>query len=399
MADINNAFLDVHILHGVPFSNLNRDNIGTPKSMIYGGATRSRISSQCTKRAARIWLEENTDMGKALRTRRLPQKTRETLTADYGFSDGDAVKAVTVLFDLAGIKLKVVNSGDSATEADNDASIADDTTVDGELQGDQLTFTTTEAAQDIAAAISSHRDAILEDGFKPKKALKDELLAAFHRQNTVIALCGRMLADLPGSNVDGALQVAHAFTTHAASPSLDYFTAVDDEIQDDDDETGAGHINVNEFTSGVFYRHATIGIGLLAASLDGSAEATAEAASAFVRAFMLAEPTGKQNAANAHTRPELIAVTLRSDRPVSLATAFDEPVQPRKGGGYMADSIARLGEHAAAGNAFYGDEGIIGAWYAVASHDPVDLSGLGAPVANFDVLVASVQQAVEAALL
>ena len=132
----------------------------------------------------------------------------------------------------------------------------------------------------------------------------------------------------------------------------------------------------------------------------GSAEATAEAASAFVRAFMLAEPTGKQNAANAHTRPELIAVTLRSDRPVSLAGAFDEPVQPRKGGGYMAESIAKLGAAAAAGNAFYGDGGIIGAWHAVVgSHNDTDLSGLGAPVANYNLLVADVQQAVEAALL
>ena len=266
MADNKNAFLDVHILHGMPFSNLNRDNIGTPKQMIYGGATRSRISSQCTKRAARLWLEKNTDMGKALRTRRLPQRVREVLTADFGFSDDDAVNAVTVLFGLAGIKLKVVNN---ATTEDTDTSANSAVAAGGELQGDQLTFTTNEAARDIAAVVSKRRDAILEDEFKPNKALKDELLAAFHRQNTVIALCGRMLADLPGSNVDGALQVAHAFTTHASSPTLDYFTAVDDEIQDDNDETGAGHINVNEFTSGVFYRHATVGLGLLAASFDG----------------------------------------------------------------------------------------------------------------------------------
>ena len=397
MADINNAFLDVHILHGVPFSNLNRDNIGTPKQMVYGGATRSRISSQCTKRAARLWLEKNTDMDKALRTRRLPQNVRETLTSAFGFSDDAAVESVTVLFGLAGIKLKVVNS--SAKETGDDRSTTSNTVADGELQGDQLTFTTSEASQDIAAVISKHRDVIGEEGFKPNKALKDELLAGFHRQNTVIALCGRMLADLPGSNVDGALQVAHAFTTHASNPTLDYFTAVDDSVQDDVDETGAGHINVNEFTSGVFYRHATVGLGLLAASLDGNAEVTAEAASAFVRAFTVAEPTGKQNAANAHTRPELVAVTLRSDRPVSLATAFDEPVQPRKGGGYMTDSITRLAEHAAADNAFYGDEGIIGAWYAVgSSRGTADPSGLGIQLTDFGALVANVERAVEAAV-
>ncbi|MCQ3806446.1 MAG: type I-E CRISPR-associated protein Cas7/Cse4/CasC [Acidimicrobiaceae bacterium] len=390
MAEINNAFLDVHILHGVPFSNLNRDNIGTPKSMLFGGATRSRISSQCTKRAARLWLEDNTEMGKALRTRRLPQAVRETLTGGFAFDDGDAVKAVTVLFGMAGIKLKVVNS----TDDDSDDAVG----TDGELQGDQLTFTTSEAARDIAAVVAKHRDAILADEFKPNKALKDELLGGFHRQNTVIALCGRMLADLPGSNVDGALQVAHAFTTHASSPDLDYFTAVDDEVQDEADETGAGHINVNEFTSGVFYRHATVGLGLLAESFDGSAVATAEAASAFVRAFMLAEPTGKQNTANAHTRPEFIAVTLRAARPVSLASAFEAPVESGKRGGFMAESVARLGEHAAATNAFYGDDDIIGAWYAVASSDLAHLPGLGSQIDNFGSLIGTVEQAVEAAV-
>ena len=46
------GFIDVHILHTVPFSNLNRDNLGSPKQMIFGGTARSRISSQCTKRSA-----------------------------------------------------------------------------------------------------------------------------------------------------------------------------------------------------------------------------------------------------------------------------------------------------------------------------------------------------------
>ena len=79
------------------------------------------------------------------------------------------------LFDLAGIKLKVVNT-DSSAEADKDASDTPDPAADGELQGDQLTFTTYETAHDIAAAISIHRDAILGDEFKPNKALKGELL-------------------------------------------------------------------------------------------------------------------------------------------------------------------------------------------------------------------------------
>ena len=139
----------------------------------------------------------------------------------------------------------------------------------GELQGDQLTFTTAEAARGLASKVANHRAAVLDESFKPTKSVKDDLLAPLRAHNAVIALCGRMLAESSaGVNVDGALQVAHAFTTHASAVEQDYFTAVDDVVQGDDEETGAGHINVNEFTSGVFYRHATVGLESLRKVLD-----------------------------------------------------------------------------------------------------------------------------------
>ncbi|MCY4102024.1 MAG: type I-E CRISPR-associated protein Cas7/Cse4/CasC [bacterium] len=370
-------FLDVHILHAVPYSNLNRDNLGTPKQMIYGGTARARISSQCTKRAARLWLEENADLGEALRTRRLPQSLREELTESHGFADEDACEAVDQLFKLAGIKIAETSAG--------------------ELQGDQLTFTTAEAARRLAHKVAKHREAMLDEHFKPTKSTKDDLLEPLRAKNAVIALCGRMLAESSaGANVDGALQVAHAFTTHASAVEQDYFTAVDDVVQGDDEETGAGHINVNEFTSGVFYRHATIGLGTLRESLDGSETTVAEAASSFLRAFTLSEPTGKQNAANAHTRPALVAAVLRSDRPASFAAAFESPVRPR-GGGHMAESIARLASHAAAETAFYGDAGQAGAWCAaVASVAPDDpLSSLGETCTSLDDLISAVETALD----
>ena len=91
-------FLDVHILHAVPYSNLNRDNLGTPKQMVYGGAARARISSQCMKRAARLWLEANADLDRAMRTRRLPQIVREALVESHGLLDGEACEIVRTVF-------------------------------------------------------------------------------------------------------------------------------------------------------------------------------------------------------------------------------------------------------------------------------------------------------------
>jgi len=374
----DSAFLDVHVLHAVPFSNLNRDNLGTPKQMVYGGATRARISSQCTKRAARLWLEDNTDLGHALRTRRLPQLVRRELVDGHGFADEDAVRAVEAVFGIAKIKISEITTDDENVE----------------LQGDQLTFTTTEAAAALASVIASHRDDVLVDDFKPDASTKRALMGPLGAHNPIVALCGRMLAGLPDTNIDGALQVAHAFTTHASILELDYFTAVDDQVQLEEDENGAGHINVGEFTSGVFYRHATVGVGQLAELLDYSAEAVSEAAARFVEAFVVAEPTGKQNSANAHTRPDLVVITLRSDRPVSFASAFEKPVDAGKGGGFMAASIRALDNRASGENQMYGTEAVLGAWHLANGATSEPVMGLGTRVDSLPQLVEATEQAV-----
>ena len=46
--------LDIHVLHTVAYSNMNRDDLGSPKTVQYGGVTRTRVSSQSWKRAVRL---------------------------------------------------------------------------------------------------------------------------------------------------------------------------------------------------------------------------------------------------------------------------------------------------------------------------------------------------------
>lgn len=49
----NRCYLDVHVLQTVPPSCVNRDDTGSPKTAIYGGTTRARVSSQAWKHAMR----------------------------------------------------------------------------------------------------------------------------------------------------------------------------------------------------------------------------------------------------------------------------------------------------------------------------------------------------------
>lgn len=47
------TFIQLHLLTAYPAANLNRDDTGAPKTVVLGGATRLRISSQSLKRAWR----------------------------------------------------------------------------------------------------------------------------------------------------------------------------------------------------------------------------------------------------------------------------------------------------------------------------------------------------------
>ena len=46
-------FLDIHVVQTLPPSNVNRDDTGSPKTAVYGGVNRARVSSQAWKRAMR----------------------------------------------------------------------------------------------------------------------------------------------------------------------------------------------------------------------------------------------------------------------------------------------------------------------------------------------------------
>lgn len=44
---------EIHMIKNYPPTNLNRDDTGAPKTCMFGGALRGRISSQCLKRSWR----------------------------------------------------------------------------------------------------------------------------------------------------------------------------------------------------------------------------------------------------------------------------------------------------------------------------------------------------------
>ena len=73
---------EIHMLKNYPPVNLNRDDSGAPKSCLFGGTTRGRISSQCLKRSWRTSPLLAQVIGEAhlgTRTRKLPELVAEKL--------------------------------------------------------------------------------------------------------------------------------------------------------------------------------------------------------------------------------------------------------------------------------------------------------------------------------
>jgi CRISPR system Cascade subunit CasC len=190
---------------------------------------------------------------------------------------------------------------------------------------DALFFISTQQVKNVAAAAISGADG---------KTVK----AAITQGNGIdLALFGRMVAADPELNSDASAQVAHAISTHRVENEYDFYTAVDDIAKDIQDHAGAGMMGTVEYNSATLYRYATVAAHELYGLLSSDQSNLEKAIEAFVSAFVHSIPTGRQNTFAAHTIPDAVLVALRTDRPLNLVGAFEDPV---KGSGIVSSSAA-----------------------------------------------------------
>jgi CRISPR system Cascade subunit CasC len=323
-------FVEVHILQSVPPSNINRDDTGSPKSAVFGGVRRARVSSQAWKKASRdAFRRDIADTGvtdsltPAPVWMKLPVQQRVASRTKHA-ADMIAASIIRQRPDLSGIAEQLAEEVLRKTLAVKAAKEKD--VLDSENNTKYLLFISADQASKLGElAINAHSQEMALD---PKQAK-----AILNQDNAFdIALFGRMVADDPSLNVDAACQVAHAIGIHRSDTEFDYFTAVDD--MSPDDNAGAGMIGTIEFTSSTLYRYATVDVPHLRENL-GSDEATVRAVQAFVDAFVTSMPAGKQNTFANRTLPSAVVVQVRHTQPVSLVTAFEEPIESRDGKGRL----------------------------------------------------------------
>jgi CRISPR system Cascade subunit CasC len=227
-----NLYVDIHVLQTVPPSCVNRDDTGSPKTAVYGGATRARVSSQSWKHAMRAMFSdifEKEDVG--TRTKRVVDMVAsKILQHNPDFDEKKAGKLAAEALKLAGLKLK-----------DND-TVTDALFFISDSQAEALAqLAVSEEKEKSLYKNPDTRIIVLSMGPEQAKNALKEFPAID------IALFGRMVASDPSLNYDAAAQVAHSISTHKIQNEYDFFTAVDDRAPEDND--GAGHLGTTEFNS------------------------------------------------------------------------------------------------------------------------------------------------------
>lgn len=372
-------YLDIYALQSVPPSNINRDDTGSPKTALYGGALRARVSSQAWKRSMREMFSDLLPEGQlGVRTKFVAPLIAKRIAAkreDLAERSAEYAKAV---LDATGIK---------SSETDRKGSD------EGALATSYLVFIANREIDALADIAISWADAGV-DPMKPDGKSKKDVKQAFKGIQAVdIALFGRMLADASDLNVDACSQVAHAISVNEISQEYDYFTAVDDCAAEDN--AGAGMLGTVSFNSSTLYRYATVNIDALMNQLE-SAEAAACGVSAFIEAFVKSMPTGKQNTFANRTLPSLVTVSLRDDQPINLAAAFECPVYAAHERSITQIAAERLVSFAREVEKAYARPASA-SWHVSYGIDSASLDYFGEGV-PFDALVKKVREVVETAL-
>lgn len=314
-----NNFINFHVLISHSPSCLNRDDMNMQKDAVFGGKRRVRISSQSLKRAMRKSDYYAHHIGaSSLRTIHL-EELRDVLR-----------EKLSPRFELPIIdKTLSLLSGKTIDDAEKISGDAVTPWVLGEVEWFCEQVMKAEAEQ-------------LDDK-KLLKILKDDIAAmrANLQQGVDVALSGRMatsglMSEL--GKVDGAMSIAHAITTHTVDSDIDWFTAVDD-LQD----LGSAHLGTQEFSSGVFYRYASLNIAQLQENLGGASREQALHIAAHLAHMLATEvPGAKQRTFAAFNPADMVMINF-SDFPLSLANAFESPVKAKDG--YLLPSINAFNEY------------------------------------------------------
>lgn len=358
-------FLQIHTLTSYPASLLNRDDAGQAKRLPFGGSTRTRISSQCLKRhwrtadhehALRYVELEGEEGPLAVRSRETFERylvqplVAEGVEKDLAVAVGQEIMD-KVLGVSAATRTKREKKDEDAEGSERASLASQQVTV---LGHPEIRFLR-EQAREICAEVDSVKKAgkAVADHFKGAARKNLQELSRGVAMGLDAAMFGRMVTSDILARGDAAIHVAHAFTVHAEDSEPDYFSAVDDLVQERG-ELGSGHLNTTELTSGLYYGYVVVDVPLLVSNLNGverseweSAERglAAEVVRRLVHTIACVSPGAKLGSTAPYARPHWIMIEAGNAQPRTLANAFIDPVSPSRERGMLSRTFEELADY------------------------------------------------------
>ena len=314
------TFIQLHLLTAYAPSNLNRDDLGRPKTAKMGNTDRLRISSQSLKRAWRtsdcFYQSLSDHIG--TRSRRFARDWVYKPMIDNGISEKIAKESA---IKIAGQFGKVKNEKSPKDPLTN-------------LEIEQLVHISNYEQQ----AIKQLVDLLISEKREPT----DNEVKLLRKENSSIdiALFGRMLADSPAFNIEAACQVSHALGVSAVTIENDFFTAVDD-LNDYDVDAGSAHLGSRGFASALFYTYVCISRDLLLENLNSDEVLVEKTLKALTESAAKVAPTGMQNSFASRAYTSYLLIEKGSQQPRSLAVAYFNPIRSQD---LVNDAITRLEE-------------------------------------------------------
>jgi len=374
--------IDLHILQSFPPSLLNRDDMGQPKTIIFGGTTRTRVSSQSLKRAQRLYTATHGLLpaeNLAIRTRHLPSMLAQRLAANHDVTTEDSLKlALNTVWGMG-----LLDTGRDAKRTSVLLFLGL-----GEIDA-IASLVASRQRELLECAVATEQIGVSADGEPGKQASTRQRKAACplpfrelgkHALGNTdpttiadVALYGRFLAEDHRFDVDGSTSTAHAFSIGEHHLELDYYTAVDDM-----DERGAGFLDTASLTAPLLYRYSNIDASALLTNLNGNEELAAAATAAWLTATVHALPRAKNTSTAPSTRPLLVFAVVRDDQPVSMANAFLRPVRANRQTDEAQAGVNALARHWRHHGDAYGHTGVCATYLTYvgdATDVPADLSG------------------------
>lgn len=314
--------IEFHIIQSLPVNCVNRDDVGSPKSAIVGGVTRARVSSQCWKRAVRQTMHQissSSTIKFGTRTKHLADLIAKACIANGKDNDTAQKFATAAASNISDNTLIFL----SENEINLIASFCDEN------------FTEEISDSKKAKATEKKQNKIIES---IKKKIGSNICDALD-----IAIFGRMIAKAPFMDVEAASYFSHAISTHKANSEFDFFTAMDD-LKDEDNQ-GSSHMGTNEFNSATYYRYIALDIDQLTKTLsldNQSSENIKECIEVFIKALLIAIPMAKQHSQAAMCPWDYARILVRNGQ--CMQCSFETPVKKclESGGGYSVPSINAL---------------------------------------------------------